>query len=90
LGNIGLIFRVKGDLYNALKYLNNALSKYKEIGYEQGKAYSLANIGQIYNMKEDKENAKKYFIESRDLFLKIGLTHMADKIQRWIDEIDMN
>ena len=42
LGNIGLIYRDKGDLDEALKYLKDALRIDREIGYKQGEASDLA------------------------------------------------
>ncbi|MGC1120642.1 MAG: tetratricopeptide repeat protein, partial [Candidatus Methanofastidiosia archaeon] len=43
LGNIGLIYRAKGDLYQALNYLKEALEIDRQIGYKQGEASDLGN-----------------------------------------------
>jgi len=60
LGNIGLIYRAKGDLEQALKYQKEALKIHKEIGYRQGEANQLGNIGLVYQVKGDPAEALKY------------------------------
>jgi tetratricopeptide (TPR) repeat protein len=52
LGNIGLIYKNKGDLDNALKYHSDALVIHREIGYKQGEANQLGNIGMSTLTKE--------------------------------------
>ena len=60
LGNIGLIYTVKGDLDKALKYHQDAIKIDKEIGDRQGEAGQLSNIGLIYGYKGDLVKALKY------------------------------
>jgi len=46
-GNIGLIYRARGELDEALKCHKDALEIHREIGYKQGEANALGNIGVI-------------------------------------------
>src|SRR5690606_22123349 len=62
-GGMGLIYSDKGDLDQALKYLQEALKIDKEIGYRQGEANQLGNIGLIYSDKGDLDQALKYLQE---------------------------
>ena len=48
LGNIGLVYKNKGDLDAALKYYEDALKIDRDIGYKQGEANHLSNIGIVY------------------------------------------
>ncbi|RZB32737.1 MAG: hypothetical protein AEth_00415 [Candidatus Argoarchaeum ethanivorans] len=72
LGNIGLIYRAKGDLDKALKYHRDALKIHREIGYKQGEASDLGNIGLIYSNKDDLDNALKYLRDALKIHREIG------------------
>ncbi len=61
LGNIGVVYRDKGELDNALKFHLDALVIDREIGYRQGEANQLGNIGVIYHQKGDLDNALKQY-----------------------------
>jgi tetratricopeptide (TPR) repeat protein len=60
LGNIGVIYSVKGDLDNALKYHQDSLKIAQEIGYRLGEANALGKIGIIYLAKRDSDSARRY------------------------------
>ena len=72
LGNIGLIYRAKGDVDEALKYLKIALRIHREIGYKQGEASDLGNIGLVYNAKGDVDEALKYLKDALRIHREIG------------------
>jgi tetratricopeptide (TPR) repeat protein len=72
LGNLGLILRLKGNLDDALKYLEDALKIHKEIGYRQGEALTLGNIGNILLNKGQHDNALKYYQEAVKIFRDVG------------------
>jgi tetratricopeptide (TPR) repeat protein len=72
LGNIGLIYRDKGDLDQALRYHQEALKVHKEIGYLQGEASDLGNIGLIYRAKGDLDQALRYHQEALKVHKEIG------------------
>ena len=71
LGNIGLIYRAKGELDEALKYHQEALKIDREIGYRQGEASDLGNIGLIYSDKGELDEALKYLQEALKIFMEI-------------------
>ncbi|MBU7046650.1 MAG: tetratricopeptide repeat protein [Theionarchaea archaeon] len=58
LGNIGIIYKNKGDLDEALKNHKAALNIHREIGYRLGEANQLGNIGIIYMDKGDLDEAR--------------------------------
>jgi len=72
LGNIGIIYRNKGDLDSALKYNQEALKIDREIRYRQGEANQLGNIGLIYGDKGDLDKALWNFTEILKIHREIG------------------
>ncbi|MBI4647331.1 MAG: tetratricopeptide repeat protein [Bacteroidia bacterium] len=66
-GNIGLIYRDKGDLDQALKFHKQALEINKQIGYLQGQASDLGNIGLIYSDKGELDEALKYHKQALEI-----------------------
>ena len=79
LGNIGLIYQVKGDLDRALKYHqgafkihNEAFKIHHEIGFRKGEATALGNIGLIYQAKGDWDQAFKCHQAVLKIYKQIG------------------
>jgi tetratricopeptide (TPR) repeat protein len=72
LGNIGLIYRAKGDLDNALKHMKEALKIDQKIGNKREEAGGLGNIGMFYSAKGDLDNALKYLTQALQIHRAIG------------------
>jgi tetratricopeptide (TPR) repeat protein len=72
LGNIGFIYKTKGDLENAQKYYEEALKICREIGDKEGEATQLGNIGTIYLAKGDYKNVLNYSSEALKIDREIG------------------
>ena len=87
MGNIGLIYRAKGDLDNALKCHQDALKIDREIGYKQGEASDLGNIGLIYSDKGDLDKALKYLRDAIEILDRFNLIYGRDIIQNAINLI---
>jgi tetratricopeptide (TPR) repeat protein len=87
LGSIGMVYMDKGDLDNALQYLQDGLKIDKEIGYRQGEATSLGNIGRVYGEKGDSANALRYLEAALKILDTARLTYGRDTILRAIDSI---
>jgi len=90
LGNIGLIYKDKGDLDKALEYLKKALRINRGIGYRQGEANDLGNIGIIYKDKGDLDNALKHLKKALAVLERFDLVHGRDVIQKAINLITKN
>ena len=71
LGNIGLIYSHKGDLDEALRSLQEAISLYRSIGYKHGEANQLTNIGNIYSDKGNLDEALKYHEKALKIYREI-------------------
>ncbi|MBU7017848.1 MAG: DUF4365 domain-containing protein [Theionarchaea archaeon] len=87
LGNIGVIYRDKGYLDEALNNFKAALDIDREIGHKQGEAIDLGNVGVIYRDKGDLDEAFKDLIEALDILDSHGLTYGRDTICRAIVSI---
>jgi tetratricopeptide (TPR) repeat protein len=60
-GNIGNVYRIKGELDNALEYHRKALKLDEELGIKEGIAAALGNIGNVYQNKGELDNALGYY-----------------------------
>ncbi|TWT88787.1 photosystem I assembly protein Ycf3 [Pseudobythopirellula maris] len=85
--NIGVIYRRRGDLEGAEEMLRKALAINEELGRKEGVANAYGNLGWIYKMRGDLAQARDYWLRSRDLFAEIGMPHMVEQLQGWIDEL---
>jgi tetratricopeptide (TPR) repeat protein len=45
------------------------------------------NLGNIYYKRGDIEKAREYWEKALGLFKKIGMPHMVEKVEGWIEEI---
>jgi tetratricopeptide (TPR) repeat protein len=72
LGNIGLVYRAKGELDNALKCLKEALKIDQAIGYKRGEANQLGSIGAVYLEKGELDNALKCHQDALSIYKKMG------------------
>ena len=44
------------------------------------------NQGRIFQIRGDLDEARKLWTKSRDLYAKIGMPHMVEKVQGWLDD----
>jgi len=73
LGNLGSIYRDKGNLAEALKYDNEALDIAREMGHQLGIAVDLGNIGLILAARSEHEQAVPKLAEALTVLLAIGV-----------------
>jgi tetratricopeptide (TPR) repeat protein len=79
LSNIGSIYRHQSRVYRdqgklgeALKFFQQALALFREIGYRQGEAGTLHEIGNVYADQGKLGEALKFFQQALALFREIG------------------
>ncbi|NOR78455.1 MAG: tetratricopeptide repeat protein [Methanophagales archaeon] len=71
-GNIGNVYRIKGELDNALEYHRKALKLDEELGIKEGIAAALGNIGNVYQIKGELDNALGYYEKALKLDEELG------------------
>ena len=76
-GNLGVIYRTRGDLEKAEQYHLKSLEIAKELGRKEGMASQYGNLGLIYVTQGDLEKAEEYFKKSlalhEELSRKLGM-----------------
>ena len=57
----------------------------EKLGRLEGMARQYANLGSVYRQRGDIAAAREYWIKSRDLYERIGMPHMVEKLQGLLD-----
>ncbi|MCH7752476.1 MAG: tetratricopeptide repeat protein [Planctomycetes bacterium] len=86
-GNLGIIYRTRGDLDRAEEMHEKSLAIDEQLGRKEGMANQYANLGNAYEDRGDLVQAREYWVRSRDLYAEIGMPHMVQQMQGWIDEL---
>ena len=60
----------------------------KTLANPEGIATDYANLGFVYKIKGNSKNAREYWLKALELFKKIGMPHMIEKVQGWLDELE--
>lgn len=85
-GNLGIIFKTRGDLDEAETMYRKALAIDEKLGRLEGMAADYANLGIIFRRRGDPDEARRLWTKARDLFEQIGMPHMVEKVQGWLDQ----
>jgi hypothetical protein len=51
-------------------------------------AADYGNLGLIYQTRGDLDRAREFWTRALDLYQKVGMPHMVDKVQGWLDALD--
>ena len=85
-GNMGCIWLKRGQLDKAEEMFEKSLEIDQRLGRQEGMASDYANLGGIYAARGELDKARELWTKSRDLFATIGMPHMVDKVQEWLDQ----
>ena len=67
--------------------IKKALEIDKKIGRLEGQAIRYQNLGLVYEQRGDVEKAREYWEKALELYKKIGMPHMVEKVEGWIERI---
>ena len=75
VNNIGIVYRSKGDLHNALNYYLDSQAIMDKLGLQNTEEYAkgIANIANVYESKGDSDRALRYFMDSQQIRDALGL-----------------
>ena len=65
--------------------LEKSLEIEEKLGLLEGMASNYANLGVVYETRGEVDKARAYWEKSRDIFAGMGVEHMVEKVQGWID-----
>ncbi|MGA0281336.1 MAG: tetratricopeptide repeat protein, partial [Paracoccaceae bacterium] len=78
----------RGDLAAAEGYYEQALTLNQELGRKEGMAANYGNLGRLEHARGNMAGARAFWGQARDLYAEIGMPHMVEKLQGWIDSLD--
>ena len=87
-GNLGNVYFTRGDLDQAEQMYRKSLEIDRELGLREGMANQYSNLGSVCERRGDLTGARENWIQARDLFEKIGMPHMVQQVQGWLDTLD--
>jgi len=85
-GNLGVVHLARGDLDKAEEMHRKALVLHEEIDNKEGVADSYGDLGLVSRNRGDLESCCSYWHLSCDLYIEIGMPHMAKKVDSWMRE----
>lgn len=71
-GNLGIVYRIRGDLGWALGYHEKALALNREVGSMEGMASDYGNLGIVYRIRGDLDRAIEYHEKSLTIERELG------------------
>ena len=84
-GNLGTVYQIRGELDKAEAMYRKSLEINEPLGRREGMANQYGNLGIVYEKRGQKEKAVEYWQKAKGLYGQIGATHMAERMQGWID-----
>jgi tetratricopeptide (TPR) repeat protein len=78
IGNLGSIYRTRGELDRAEDMYKRFLELATELGSKDGQAKANGNLGSLYQQKGDTSRACAYWVKARDLFREIGSPELEE------------
>ncbi len=86
-GNLGLLYKIRGDLIQAEAMHRKSLEIEKKLCRLEGQANAYANLGVIFALRCDLDQTRSYWRQARDLYQQIGMPHMVQKINDWLNNL---
>ena len=87
-GNLGILYKTRGELDRAEAMYEKALAIDKELGRKEGMANQYGNLGNVYQIRGELDRAAEAWKTARSLFAEIGAEPMVERIDGCLSEIE--
>ncbi len=85
-GNLGLIYRIRGELDRAEEFHIKSLNIEEKLGRLEGMASDYGNLGNIYSIRGELDKAEEYWQKSLALFTKVGAKNKIAMVRELINK----
>jgi Tfp pilus assembly protein PilF len=85
-GNLGVVYKSRGELDKAEQMYRKALAINEALGSKEGMAGDYANLGIVYFTRGDLDQAEALWKKSLLLYQEMGHPN-AKMIQQWLDKL---
>jgi protein O-GlcNAc transferase len=86
IGNLGTIAQKRGDVNEAEDFYRRCLALHEVLGHKEGIAIQLGNLGLIAETRGQMAEACQLWRKAVMLFREVGIQHMVDKHECWMQE----
>ena len=75
-----------GGVYNFASVAVDAAGEHG-VGQNAGMGIQYGNLGVVLKTRGDLAGAREHWVKARDLIQQIGMPHMVEQVQGWLDEL---
>ena len=86
--NLGVVYYTRGELEQAESMFRQALELNQSMNNSEGMATDFSNLGLVFRKRGKLDQAETMFRKALALFQAGGAKSQAQKIQRWLDELN--
>jgi tetratricopeptide (TPR) repeat protein len=87
-GNLGVVYRTRGDLGQAEPMHKKALDIHEALGHKEGMADNYGNLGVVYQTRGDLGQAEAMYKKALVLFYEVGASAKAQQVQQWLEALN--
>ena len=84
---MGIVYKTKGELDEALEYYGKALELNEELGSKKGIASQFGNMGNVYQIKGELDEALEYYEKALLIFRNLGNRIQEAKVLMIIGDV---
>ena len=84
-GNLGIVFKMRGDLDEAEAMYRKALIIYEQLESKEGMANQYGNLGLLHWERDEFNRARQTWTRALDLYLQVGIPDKITLIQSRLD-----
>jgi len=88
LNQRGHIHSLRGNLKEAESDYNRVLKLSTDEGNDKDQAAALGNLGLIFDIRGELDKAEEFWEKAVELYKRIGMPHILEKVQGWIEGIE--